>query len=91
MVSGLLWMWTERKQGNVLGTILDVKQEITETAKAKHLPVSNSSCTQDTVGISKVISSGEKSWLGIVSSCSGCTFTNGKAHDAGSIRTQENK
>lgn len=90
MVSGLAWIWTEKKQGNFPDTILDVEGEITEAAKAKHLLVSNSSRIQDTVGISKVISSGEESWLGIVHHCLGCAFTNGKVHDAGSIKRQEN-
>ena len=65
-------MGTEREQGNFPDTILDAEWEIIEAAKAEHLPVSNSSCIPGTIGMSKVISSGEESRPGIVSTCLGC-------------------
>lgn len=61
-----------KRAGELSRTILDAEQEIREATKAEHLPVSNSGCIPGTVGMSKVISSGEESRPGVVSNCLGC-------------------
>lgn len=61
----------DREQGNFRNSPLAAEWGMTEPGKAEQPPMSNSSCIPGTVGMSKIISSGEESWPGIMSHCPG--------------------